>query len=265
MHVFATGETQAYYRDFAKEPEKLIARILSEGFAYQGEVSPQTGKKRGVKSTGQPPVAFVDFIQNHDQVGNRAQGERLIELAGSDRTRIMLATLLFSPHIPLLFMGEEYGETRPFLFFTDFHGDLAKAVRKGRAEEFEGHDGEDVPDPNAKSTFDASKLNWQALQTEDGKAWLAFTRKLLALRQHYIVPLLATAGGNSGKVLKTAEGFLAVSWAFPQGTLSIALNIGEMPQPLPDLPGGTIFAWPEAENSLPQNAIIVRLDAGEKK
>lgn len=265
VHVFTTGETRSYYRDFAEAPEKLIARILTEGFAYQGDVSPQTGKKRGVKSSNQPPVAFVDFIQNHDQVGNRAQGERLIELAGSERTRIMLATLLFSPHIPLLFMGEEYGETRPFLFFTDFHGDLAKEVRKGRAKEFEGHDGEDVPDPNAKSTFDASKLNWQALQTEDGKAWLAFTRKLLALRQQYIVPLLATAGGNSGNVLKTAEGFVAVSWTFPQGTLSIALNIGETPQPLPDLPGVTIFSRAEVENTLPQNAIIVRLDTGERK
>ncbi|WP_342753680.1 malto-oligosyltrehalose trehalohydrolase [Pantoea sp. MBD-2R] len=265
VHVFATGETQAYYRDFANAPEKLIARILTEGFAYQGEVSPQSGKKRGVKSTDQPPVAFVDFIQNHDQVGNRAQGERLITLAGAERTKVLLALLLCSPHIPLLFMGEEYGETHPFLFFTDFHGDLAKAVRKGRAEEFEGHDGEDVPDPNAKSTFDASKLNWQALETEDGKAWLAFTRKLLTLRQQHIVPLLATAGGNSGSVLKTAEGFVAVSWTFPQGTLSLALNIGATPQPLPDLPGETIFAWPEVKNGLPQNAIIVRLDAGEKK
>ena len=265
VHVFTTGETQAYYRDFAEEPEKLIARILTEGFAYQGEVSPQTGKKRGVKSTSQPPVAFVDFIQNHDQVGNRAQGERLIELAGSDRTRIMLATLLLSPHIPLLFMGEEYGETRPFLFFTDFHGDLAEAVRKGRANEFEGHDGEDVPDPNARSTFEASKLNWQAQHTEDGKAWLAFTRKLLALRQQHIVPLLATAGGNSGKVLKTTAGFVAVSWTFPRGTLSVALNIGETPQPLPDLPGETIFAWPDAQNLLQKNTIIVRLDTGEEK
>ncbi len=265
VHVFATGETDAYYRDFAREPEKLIARTLTEGFAYQGEISPQSGKKRGVKSTAQPPVAFVDFIQNHDQIGNRAQGERLIALAGADRTRVLLATLLLSPHIPLLFMGEEYGETRPFLFFTDFHGDLANAVRQGRAREFEGHEGEDVPDPNAKGTFDASKLNWKALETENGQAWLALTRELLALRQQYIVPLLATAGGDSGSVLKTADGFFAVSWRFPQGTLSLALNMGETPQPLPDLPGETIFSWPDAAATLPQNALIVRLAAGEKK
>lgn len=268
VHVFATGETHAYYKDFAHEPEKLVARVLAEGFAYQGEVSPQSGKPRGVDSRSQPPVAFVDFIQNHDQVGNRAQGERLIELAGEDRTKVMLATLLLSPHIPLLFMGEEYGETNPFLFFTDFHGDLAKAVREGRAREFEGHaghEGESVPDPNAKTTFELSKLDWQKPQSEQGKQWLALTRQLLALRQQHLVPLLKNAGGNSGKVVKTAEGFVAVSWAFPAGTLSLALNIGTATQPLPDQPGETLFAWPHAAAELPQNSIIVRLASGDAK
>ena len=268
VHVFATGETHAYYQDFASEPEKLVARVLAEGFAYQGEISPQTGEKRGVKSSGQPPVAFVDFIQNHDQVGNRAQGERLTELAGADCTKVLLAALLFSPHIPLLFMGEEYGETTPFLFFTDFHGDLAKAVREGRAKEFEGHaghEGESVPDPNDEKSFARSKLDWKKLASKEGKAWLAFTRELLTLRQKHIVPLLATAGGDAGKVVKTAEGFLAVSWAFPQGVLSMALNIGEKSRPLPDLPGETIFAWPKAANELPQNSILVRLARGDVK
>ncbi|WP_312242308.1 malto-oligosyltrehalose trehalohydrolase [Pantoea sp.] len=268
VHVFATGETHAYYQDFARQPEKRVARTLAEGFAYQGEVSPHSGKKRGVDSTGQPPVAFVDFIQNHDQVGNRAQGERLITLAGADRTRVLLAMLLFSPHIPLLFMGEEYGETNPFLFFTDFHGDLAKAVREGRAKEFEGHadyEGESVPDPNAKQTFEMSKLDWSKPGGKEGGAWLALSREMLALRQKYVVPLLADAGGNSGKIVETAEGFVAVSWTFPQGTLSIALNIGERVQPLPDQPGETIFAWPQAASELPQNAIVVRLAAGEAK
>ncbi|ARJ43336.1 malto-oligosyltrehalose trehalohydrolase [Pantoea alhagi] len=266
VHVMATGETHAYYQDFANEPEKLVARILTEGFAYQGEVSVQSGQPRGVSSSSQPPVAFVDFIQNHDQVGNRAQGERLIELAGVERTKVMFATLLLSPHIPLLFMGEEYGETNPFLFFTDFHGDLAKAVREGRAREFEGHaghEGESVPDPNAETTFAASKLDWQKRESEQGKAWLALTRELLALRQQHIVPLLANAGGNAGKVIKTAEGFVAVSWSFPAGTLSLAFNIGATTQPLPDLPGETLFAWPQASAELPQNSMIVRLAPGD--
>lgn len=264
VHVFATGETQAYYQDFAKQPEKLLARTLAEGFAYQGEVSQQSGKPRGVPSAGQSPLFFVDFIQNHDQIGNRAQGERLIELAGADRTRVLLATLLLSPHVPLLFMGEEYGESHPFLFFTDFHGDLAKAVREGRAKEFQGHagfEGETVADPNAKKTFEMSRLDWQKPETAEGKSWLDLTRQLLALRRQHIIPLLANAGGNSGRVVETAEGWVVVSWTFPQGTLSIALNIGETTRPLADLPGETLFAWPDSANDRVQNSIIVRLAA----
>lgn len=266
VHVFATGETHAYYQDFADQPEKHVARILAEGFAYQGEVSAQSGETRGVDSRGQPPVAFVDFIQNHDQVGNRAQGERLIALAGAERTKALLATLLLSPHIPLMFMGEEYGETNPFLFFTDFHGDLARAVREGRAQEFEGHAGHEegsVPDPNDEETFLRSKLDWQKADTEEGQRWLALCKTLLALRQEYIVPLLASAGGHAGKIIATAEGFLAVSWRFPTGTLSLALNIGEDPQPLPDLPGSTLFALPDAAETLTRNAVIVRLAQGD--
>lgn len=261
-HVFATGETHAYYQDFADHPEKLVARVLAEGFAYQGEVSPQTGEKRGVKSTGQPPVAFVDFIQNHDQVGNRAHGERLISLAGADRTKVLLAALLLSPHIPLVFMGEEFGETNPFLFFTDFHGDLAKAVREGRAREFTGHaghEGDTVPDPNARRTFEASKLDWHKLTTADGKDWLALTRQLLALRREHVVPLLVTAAGESGRVVATDKGFVTVTWAFAKGTLSMAFNIGDKSQPLPDLPGKTILAWPEEAGDLKSGSIIVRI------
>ncbi|GJL35480.1 malto-oligosyltrehalose trehalohydrolase [Enterobacter hormaechei] len=266
VHVLATRETQAYYQDFADAPEKWVARALAEGFAYQGEVSPHSGEPRGVDSRGQPPAAFVDFIQNHDQVGNRALGERLISLAGPERSQLLLATLLLSPHIPLIFMGEEYGETRPFLFFTDFHGDLARAVREGRAKEFAGHsgyDGVDVPDPNAERTFTLSKLNWQARQSTEGKAWLALTRELLALRQQYIVPLLAQASGQNGKVVDTAPGFLAVRWTFPDGTLSMALNLGEHARPVPDFPGKTLFARPTISNELPPHSIVVRLASGD--
>ncbi|MEJ5177103.1 malto-oligosyltrehalose trehalohydrolase [Erwinia sp. MYb416] len=211
-------------------------RALTEGFVYQGEVAVQSGEARGVDSRGQPPAAFFDFLQNHDQVGNRAQGDRLITLTGADRNKVLLATLLLSPHIPLLLMGEEYGETNPFLFFTDFHGDLARAVREGRAREFEGHaghEGEVVPDPNAETTFTRSKLDWHKPDSAEGKAWLALTRQLLTLRQNVIVPLLGTAGGHAGQVLKTAPGFVAVSWTFPRGQLSIALNIGATTQPCP--------------------------------
>ena len=264
-HVFATDETHAYYQDFAFEPEKKFARALAEGFVYQGEVSLQTGHSRGVECHTQPPTFFVDFIQNHDQTGNRAQGERLITLAGADKTRVLLAALLLSPHIPLLFMGEEYGETNPFLFFTDFHGDLAKAVREGRAKEFTGHSGHDgdVPDPNDEQTFARSKLDWHNVTTAEGKSWLRFTRSLLVLRHRYLVPLLRPGGTVEGKIVKTAPGMAAVSWSFPTGTLSLALNIGNKPVDVPALAGETLFSWPEAAEVLAPNSIVVRFADGD--
>lgn len=264
-HVFATGETHAYYQDFAFEPEKKFARALAEGFVYQGEVSLQTGQSRGVECHTQPPPFFVDFIQNHDQTGNRAQGERLITLAGAEKTRVLLATLLLSPHIPLLFMGEEFGETHPFLFFTDFHGELAKAVREGRAKEFTGHAGHDeaVPDPNDLNTFVRSRLDWDKLSQEEGKSWLRFTRSLLTLRHRHIVPLLRQGGTVEGKILHTAHGRVAVSWQLPQGTLSLALNIGKKPAPMPELAGETLFSWPETGDVLMPNSIVVRFADGE--
>ncbi|HFV9236732.1 TPA: malto-oligosyltrehalose trehalohydrolase [Enterobacter mori] len=264
-HVFATGETHAYYQDFAFEPEKKFARALAEGFVYQGEVSLQTGQSRGVECHTQPPPFFVDFIQNHDQTGNRAQGERLITLAGAEKTRVLLATLLLSPHIPLLFMGEEFGETHPFLFFTDFHGELAKAVREGRAKEFTGHAGHDetVPDPNDLNTFVRSTLDWDKPSQEEGKSWLRFTRSLLTLRHRHIVPLLRQGGTVEGKILHTAHGRVAVSWQFPQGTLSLALNIGKKPAPMPELAGETLFSWPETGDILTPNSIVVRFADGE--
>lgn len=264
-HVFATGETHAYYQDFAFEPEKKFARALAEGFVYQGEVSLQTGHSRGVECHTQPPTFFVDFIQNHDQTGNRAQGERLITLAGADKTRVLLAALLLSPHIPLLFMGEEYGETNPFLFFTDFYGDLAKAVREGRAKEFTGHSGHDgdVPDPNDEQTFARSKLDWHNVTTAQGKSWLRFTRSLLVLRHRYLVPLLRPGGTVEGKIVKTAPGMVAVSWSFPTGTLSLALNIGNKPVDVPALAGETLFSWPEAAEVLVPNSIVVRFADGD--
>jgi malto-oligosyltrehalose trehalohydrolase len=262
-HALATGESHAYYQDFATEPAKIVARILAEGFGYQGEVSPQTGEARGVASAGLPPVAFVDFIQNHDQVGNRAMGERLIELAGAEKTKVLLATLLLSPHIPLLFMGEEYGETNPFLFFTDFHGELAKAVREGRRREFQdhaGHEHDAVPDPNARSTFENSKLGWDKRDTEEGKAWLEFTARLLALRHEHIVPLIANAGGNTGEVLEAGEAFYTVAWTFPKGRLGMAVNLSGTARDMPRQKGEVIFAYPDATDQLLPNTIVVTFE-----
>ena len=269
IHVLATGETDGYYADFAKDTEKLAARTLAEGFAYQGETPARTGEPRGVSSKNQPPLAFVDFIQNHDQVGNRGQGERILALAGAEKTKALMAALLLSPHIPLMFMGEEYGETNPFLFFTDFHGELAQAVREGRRKEFEGHGShgdEAVPDPNAKDTFEASKLDWKKTESDGGREWLKTTRELLSARRRFILPLLASAGGNSGKIVATGDLFFAVAWDFPKGQLQMAVNLGEKPCSVDGFAGRPIWGETKDEGEIPGMTTIVRLQtAGEGK
>lgn len=135
LHVLLTGETDAYYADYAENPTEQLARCLSEGFVFQGHVN-RHGESRGEPSGHLPPSSFVLFLQNHDQIGNRAFGERLHQLAPTDALKAATALLLLSPMIPLMFMGDEFAAEQPFLFFTSHHGELAELVREGRRNEF---------------------------------------------------------------------------------------------------------------------------------
>ena len=247
-HVIATGETEGYYADFAEDPWGKFARALAEGFVWQGETSPHAGEARGEPSAHLPPTAFVDFLQNHDQTGNRAFGERLISLSTAPMVRALMTIHLLSPHIPLLFMGEEWGETRPFAFFTDFHGDLADAVREGRRKEFGGfkafEDAEQrarIPDPNNVATFDASRIDWSHLDTPDGKDWLALTRALLHLRRERIVPHLKGAPGHGGTVLLATDGLIAVDWQLAGAVLRLRANLSDAEATLPEAEGHCIW------------------------
>lgn len=229
MHVLLTGETDAYYEDFAERPAERLAKCLEQGFIYQGDPSPhQDGKLRGTPSGHLPPTAFVSFLQNHDQVGNRALGERLIDLTSPAKLKAATALLLLMPQIPMLFMGEEVGARSPFLFFTDFHDDLADAVREGRRREFKGFAAftseearAKIPDPNALTTFGASKV----VPGEDADDWRSFYRTLLMLRRTHIVP-----GLHNSRALKAeAVGDHAVvaSWQLGNGTrLTLQINFG---------------------------------------
>ena len=137
LHVLLTGETGGYYGDYASHPIGHLARTLTEGYAYQGEASRRrAGAARGEASAGAPLTSFVTFLQNHDQIGNRPFGERLGALAGERALRAAAALLFLAPSLPLLFMGEEWGASTPFLYFCDFEGDLARDVREGRLREF---------------------------------------------------------------------------------------------------------------------------------
>jgi maltooligosyltrehalose trehalohydrolase len=250
LHVLLTGQTDGYYAAFSAQPLHMLGRILTEGFAYQGEVYPGwDGATRGQASGHLPPTAFVSFLQNHDQIGNRAFGDRLVALAEPDALRAGVSILLLSPQIPLLFMGEEFGAATPFLYFCDFEGDLASAVTEGRRKEFAGFTHftdwsaiARIPDPNAESTFRASKLDWGSVTQPPHSEWLAYYRQLIALRRARIVPLIEQmqAGRHRAQIVRTCG--LTVDWALPQGWLRMQASLGHMPTDMPPLAGEIIFS-----------------------
>lgn len=213
-----------------------------------------------------PPLAFVDFLQNHDQIGNRAFGERLSALAPEPLFKAMTAILLLSPHVPLLFMGEEWGERRPFVFFTDFEGELADAVRKGRREEFAAFaafkDEEArtrIPDPNDPKSFEASRIDWAARNSPEGKAWLALTKGLLDVRAAEIVPHLAGARSGGTVVEASDEGRIGIDWPLGGATLRIRARL-EPEGDDPDQPPGRVI-WQGDDEISPYMVIATLEDA----
>ena len=192
LHVAATHETFGYYGDYPAGQNGL-GRALAEGFVFQGEIMPYRGEARGKPTADLPPIAFVSFIQNHDQIGNRAFGDRMITYTDPQALKAITAIYLLLPQIPMLFMGEEWGASTPFPFFCDLDEDLNDIVREGRRKELSplpGFEGEDIPDPTALSTFLSGKLDWAALRGDPAVQWLAFYQSLLMTRRQWIVPLL---------------------------------------------------------------------------
>jgi maltooligosyltrehalose trehalohydrolase len=212
-HVKLTAEKQGYYRDYQRAPLSDIARALCSGFVYQGEASEHRGGQlRGEASGSLPPTAFVNFLQNHDQIGNRAFGDRLESHAKPAAIEAGLAITLLAPAIPMLFMGEEWGSKVPFPFFCDFKGGLADAVRKGRRDEYAwayATYGDDVPDPLSEATFRSAILDWETTGGS-GHDRLTLVRELLAIRRRHIVPRLA--GTRFGEARVADDGTLNTNW-----------------------------------------------------
>jgi maltooligosyltrehalose trehalohydrolase len=249
LHVLLTGESSAYYGDFSEQPAERLARCLRDGFIYQGEGSPNHGgKPRGKPSGHLPPTAFVSFLQNHDQIGNRAMGERLTLLADPQKLRAATALLFLCPQIPLFFMGDEIGSHSPFLFFTDFHDELANAVRKGRRREFSRFSGftdpqarARIPDPNDPDSFDRSIPE----PGPDAAAWRALYRQLISLRRQKIVPRLAGTVSLDAEAIGDAA--VHARWRLGDGAvLSIALNLGDAPVAFPEPAEESIYREGEA-------------------
>jgi maltooligosyltrehalose trehalohydrolase len=234
-HVLLTGETQGYYSDY-RDCERHIARTLADGFAYQGEQSPhRDGQIRGELSGDLPRTAFVNFIQNHDQIGNRPLGERLSVLASPAAIEAALNVLLLQPSPPLLFMGEEWGATEPFPFFCDFTGELADAIRQGRRREFAeayARHGQDIPDPLAEATRNRAVLDWKLLNDPVHAQRLMLTRELLSVRKIQITPLLPSMLGKGDAAF--ANGVLQAQWRAGDKTLALMANLSKAQNARPD-------------------------------
>lgn len=239
LQVLLTGETDGYYVDYASRPFWQLGRCLTAGFAYQRDPSPyRDGQLRGEPTGGLPLCAFVNFLQNHDQVGNRAFGDRLSSLASAAALRAGVALLLLAPSVPLLFMGEEFASESPFLFFSDFGPELAAAVTAGRRREFARFQQfadpaarSLIPDPGALATFESSKLDWQQLQQPPHAAWHAYYSQLLALRAQRLLPAIGQGAAQSTAFTVLAEQGVSVQWQFENARLALLANLSGQPLP----------------------------------
>lgn len=262
-HVLLTGETHGYYGDYAQKPRRMIAGTLAHGFAYQGEPSAHRGgRKRGEPVRNLSPTSFVNFLQNHDQIGNRALGDRLEWSANPVAIEAALAITLLAPMPPMLFMGEDWGARTPFPFFCDFAGDLADAIRKGRRKEFaEAYDtfGDDVPDPLAASTFQAAKLDWSE-RDRDGRARLNLVKALLSVRRTEIIPRLAAAAFAHAEMQQTS--ILTAQWKLRGATLSLIANLADLPATRSHAaPRGRAIWGGQPPDRLPPWSVFWTLDA----
>lgn len=221
IHTVLTGERDGYYRDFGRLEH--LAKALTDVFVYDGRYSPFRRRRHGRPVGDLPADRFVTCLQNHDQIGNRARGERIGHLVSERLLRVGAALALTAPTVPLLFQGEEWGAGAPFQFFTDYQDpDLAEAVRVGRRSEFAvfGWDAEEIPDPQTPETFRRSTLNWDEIGREPHASILDWYRRLIGLRRTH--PDLATGRRDAVRAwYDEGERWLA----FTRGTITVAGNL----------------------------------------
>jgi maltooligosyltrehalose trehalohydrolase len=245
-----TGESEGYYVDYVDNTIARLGRGLAEGFVFQGEpMQIRDGKPRGETSAHLPPTAFVAHMQNHDQIGNRAFGERISALTTPEKLALAHAGLILSPQIPMLFMGEEWSVSAPFQYFVDFSesAELSKAVCEGRRREFRHFNAfadeaaaARVPDPTDEKTFLNSKIDWSEMAHEPHASVLATLRDLIAIRRREIVPLISSRYFDAS--YNVADHVLKVEWRFEAGGLGFAANFAHGTRPA-DLPGGARLIW----------------------
>ena len=249
LHTAASGESAGYYGDYVGDTDKL-GRALAQGFAFQGELMPYRGQPRGEPSSNLPPTAFVSFIQNHDQVGNRAFGDRITAFAPPEAVRAVASVYLLAPQIPMLFMGEEWGTATPFPFFCEFEPNLAETVRNGRRAEFakfpefeDAEQRERIPDPTASQTFLSAKLCLEEATDGIHAEWRKWYSRILAVRHVEIVSRLRNIQGQCGsyEILETAA--VSVRWTLGDASeLALVANLKSAPLACIDQPGRVLWS-----------------------
>jgi maltooligosyltrehalose trehalohydrolase len=228
LHVALTGERSGYYGDFQGWPD--VVRALSSPYLYTGQHSTYRDRRHGREPAGTTGEHFVVCLQNHDQVGNRARGERLSQLTTPPRLRVAALLQLTSPYVPLLFAGEEWAASTPFLYFSGHEPGLGRRVTEGRRAEFAGFgwDPADVPDPQAEATFTASRLRWEERSDPPHAAMIDWYRALIRLRRDH--PELGCGDFRDSRVLTEAgSGWLMVE----RGGHLIAANLGQQRAAIP--------------------------------
>jgi maltooligosyltrehalose trehalohydrolase len=238
VHALLTGERNGYYLDFGSVGD--LAKAFQENFVYSGQYSAYRRRSHGNSARDIPASRFVVFAQNHDQVGNRMLGERLSALASFEDLKLAAGLTLFSPFLPLLFMGEEYGETAPFLYFVSHNDrDLIEAVRRGRREEFAAFGWPDAPpDPQSESTFFRSKIDWQLRSAPRHSTLCRFHRELIRLRQS--LPALSARNTEKPRAIaREEEKTLTIFRSCGSSEAFLAFHFGAAPAciALPTEPG----------------------------
>ena len=243
-----TGETHGYYQYYTKRLMNHLGHCLAHGFAnYEDTPTYRKANLQLTTSPVLPPYVSIAFLQNHDQIGNRAAGDRLTTILDESKLTLAYAMLLLSPHIPMLFMGEEWWTKTPFLYFCDFEGELAEAVHKGRCREFGFSE---CVDPNAPDNFTHSTLDWEEPHQEPYQTRLAMMRHLLEVRREHIWPLLKSRYERAVYTIieKTA---LDVRWEFQDNRLlRLIANFSDTPLEGVNLSGGQII-WGSQDTTLP--------------
>jgi len=274
LHLLLTGERWGYYGDFADDPMAHLIRGLKDGFSYQGEPSTfRQNRARGESSNHLPPMAFVNFLQNHDHIGNRAFSERICRLIPPEAVQAATALILLAPFPPMLFMGQEWGSSQPFRFFCDFEPHLARRVTLARRREFADVPGlktaqarRKIPDPNQDESFLDSILDWP--EDPDAQRWRDFHRHLLILRQQEIVPRLKGSRLIDTEASQIGDHGLKIQWSLGDGSrLGVLANLGNSPLDLNMITDGRLLYALNTETStrqLPPWSIVWTLRDADK-